>query len=63
MTAQTYSEVKQGIVHDMRVIREQISHEIKDMSFEQERAYLDELLFEKKKASAQHRLGASGADE
>lgn len=63
MAAQTNSSIKQGMVQDMRSIRDQISREIKYMTFEEERAYLDKLLSEKKKISAQHRLDASRADE
>jgi hypothetical protein len=33
-----------GMVKAMREIRDKISNEIKDMSFEEERAYLDKLL-------------------
>lgn len=46
MTTQTYS-TQDGLVKDLRKIRDQISSEIKDMSFEEERAYLDKLLSEK----------------
>lgn len=63
MTTPTYSGPKQGMVQNLRSIRDQISHEIKDMTFEQERAYLDQLLAEKPTASAQPRLAQSGADE
>lgn len=63
MTTQTYNTTQQGLVMDMRKIRDQISSEIKDMTFEQERIYLDKLLANKRPASAQHRLGNMGADE
>ncbi|MEO6583861.1 MAG: hypothetical protein ABIO05_06030 [Ferruginibacter sp.] len=33
-----------NMVRDLRTIRDQISNEIKDMNFEEERAYLDKLL-------------------
>jgi hypothetical protein len=46
MTTKTYSK-QQKIVKDLRKIREQISSEIRDMTFEEERAYLDKLLEEK----------------
>ncbi len=36
----------------MRQIRDQLSLEIMNMSFEEERAYLDKLLFEEKKVIA-----------
>ncbi len=61
MTTKTYSLSKQGIVQNLRSIRDQISHEIKDMTFEQERAYLDQLLAEKPTVSAPLRLARSGA--
>ncbi len=63
MTAQTYSTPTQGVVQNLRGIREQLSHEIKDMTFEQERAYLDQLLAEKPTASAQPRLTQSEKTE
>jgi len=50
MTPQTQSS-KQGLVQEFRKIRDQISNEIKDMTFEQERAYLDKLLAEKQKSA------------
>lgn len=43
MTTQNYN-TQEGLVLDMRKIRDEISSEIKDMTFEQERAYLDKLL-------------------
>ena len=48
MTTQTVSDAKQGLVEKMRKIRDQISQEIKDMTFDEERAYLDKLLAERK---------------
>ncbi len=63
MTAQTYSTPTQGVVQNLRGIRKQLSHEIKDMTFEQERAYLDQLLAEKPTASAQQHLAESEAVE
>lgn len=48
MTIQTQSNI-QGLVNDLRKIRDEISNEIKDMTFEEERAYLDKLLAEKQK--------------
>ena len=53
MTAQNHSNVKHGLVLEMRNIREQISREISDMTFAEERAYLDKLLAEKANADAQ----------
>jgi len=46
MTTQTCS-TQQDLVQELRKIRDQISNEIKDMTFEQERAYLDKLLADK----------------
>lgn len=54
---QTYSTPKTGLVVDMRKIRDQISQEIQDMTFEQERAYLHKLLTGK--ADAGEKLDAS----
>jgi hypothetical protein len=43
MTIPTYN-TQQDVVKELRRIREQISNEIKDMTFEEERAFLDQLL-------------------
>ncbi len=43
MTTQTYN-IQQDVVKNLRKIRDEISSEIKDMTFEEERAYLDKLL-------------------
>ncbi len=48
MTTQINS-TQQDLVNDFRKIRDQISNEIKDMTFEEERAYLDKLLADKEK--------------
>ena len=53
MTTQTCDEPTQGVVQHLRGIRDQLSREIKDMTFAQERAYLDQLLAEAAAASAQ----------
>ena len=50
MTTQTYN-VEKDVVKDLRKIRDEISSEIKDMTFEEERAYLDKLLANKEKSS------------
>jgi hypothetical protein len=63
MTTQTYNNTQQGLVKDMRKIRDQISNEIKDMTFEQERIYLDKLLADNKPASAQDQPGYMSPDE
>lgn len=60
MTTQTYS-TEQDIVKNLRKIRDEISSEIKDMSFEQERAYLDKLLADKDQSAPNQELGVIGA--
>jgi hypothetical protein len=50
MTTQTYN-TQQDVVKELRRIREQISNEIKDMTFEEERAFLDKLLSDKGKSA------------
>lgn len=63
MTTQTYN-TQQNLVKDLRKIRDQISNEIKDMTFEQERAYLDKLLADKEKTSRNKGMpGKMGADK
>jgi hypothetical protein len=57
----TTNDITQGVVQNLRSIRDQISLEITSMTFEQERAYLDKLLSENPKASAQQGRSASGA--
>jgi hypothetical protein len=60
MTIQTHN-TQQNVVKDLRKIRDQISNEIKDMTFEQERAYLDKLLADKEKSAPNKSIAASGA--
>ena len=62
MTTQTFN-TQQGLVKDLRKIRDQISNEIKDMTFEEERAYLDALLAGKQKPSHNSEFGKMQADE
>lgn len=62
MTTQTYN-TQENLVKDLRKIRDQISNEIKDMTFEQERAYLDKLLADKEKSSHTKWVGKMQADE
>ena len=62
MTTQTYN-TQHNLVKDLRKIRDQISNEIKDMTFEQERAYLDKLLADKQKSLHNSGLGKMQADE
>ncbi len=46
MTTQTIS-TESDVVKNLRKIRDQISNEIKDMTFEEERVYLNKLLADK----------------
>ncbi len=62
MTAQTNS-TQQDLVKDLRKIRDQISSEIKDMTFEQERAYLDKSLSERESSELKIRYVKMQADE
>ena len=52
---------QQDLVKDLRKIRDQISNEIKDMTFEQERAYLDKLLADREKYVPNKNIATSGA--
>lgn len=61
MTTTTYN-TQQNVVKDLRKIRDQISNEIKGMSFEEERAYLDKLLNDERKSSHNKSIATSGAD-
>ena len=60
MTAQTHN-TDQDVVRNLRKIRDEISSEIKDMTFEQERAYLDKLLAEKGKSAPNIGIAANVA--
>lgn len=51
MKTQTY-KTHTGVVKNLRNIRDEISTEIKDMTFEQERAYLNKLLTDKTKSES-----------
>ena len=62
MTTPTYN-TQQGLVKEMRKIRDEISNEIKDMTFEQERKYLDKLLNNKKTAGNLQQPGNSGDEQ
>ncbi len=55
MTTQTYN-TQQNMVKDLRKIRDQISNEIKDMTFAEERAYLDKLLANKEESASNDAL-------
>ncbi len=52
MTTTAYKTEK-GVVKSLRKIHDEISAEIKKMTFEQERAYLDKLLAGENKAVCQ----------
>ena len=56
----TTNDIAQGVVQNMRNIRDQINLEIKNMTFDQERAYLDKLLSERSKSIVHQGLNASG---
>ncbi len=60
MTTKTYN-TQENLVKDLRKIREQVSNDIKDMTFAEERAYLDKLLADKEKSSPNKSIAASGA--
>ncbi len=63
MTIQTNNnDPQQGVVKDLRKIRDQISHEIKEMTFAQERAYLDTLLHGTSSAIPQYGIAKSGTE-
>ncbi|MDQ2862381.1 MAG: hypothetical protein M3R50_01810 [Bacteroidota bacterium] len=51
-----------NLVKDLRKIRDKISSEIKDMTFEEERAYLDKLLAGKEKSFLNKAVAADEAD-
>ena len=58
----TTHNMQENLVKDLRKIRDRINSEIKDMSFEEERAYLDNLLADKEKPSHNKWLGKKLAD-
>jgi hypothetical protein len=62
MTTLTKPQVQQNLVADLRQVRDQLSAEIQDMSFEEERAYLDRLLANRKNSKPEHGPRADGAD-
>ena len=62
MTTQIHN-TQQNVVKDLRIIRDQISNEIKDMTFEEERNYLDKLLADSKKHILVKNIPESGALE
>lgn len=54
---------EQDVVKNLRTIRDQISLEIKEMTFEQERAYLDHLLSGKTNFTPREDISGSGNDK
>ena len=44
MKETTTNKTEQGVVKTLRLIRDEVSNEIKDMTYLEERAYLDNLL-------------------
>lgn len=63
MTTHIDIDIKPDVVKNLRTIRDQISLEIKEMTFEQERAYLDQLLAGKINANKQHDIAESETDK
>lgn len=61
MTTQTFNTQPPDLLQELRNIRDQISNEIKDMTFEEERAYLDKLLAEKEKSAPNKSIAVSSA--
>ncbi|RYE17804.1 MAG: hypothetical protein EOP45_15135 [Sphingobacteriaceae bacterium] len=62
MITQIDLNTEQDIVKNLRLIRDQINLEIKDMTFEQERAYLDQLLADKTNTNAKNDISRNGND-
>jgi hypothetical protein len=60
MTTQTY-DTEHDVVNELCKIRDQISSEIKNMTFEEERAYLDKLLADKAKYAHSKMDAANGS--
>jgi hypothetical protein len=48
MTTPKQPNVQEGMVKTLRSIRDQINQEVKEMTFAEQRAYLDKLLAQKK---------------
>jgi len=55
MTTQT-NNIEKDVLKNLRKIRDEISSEINDMTFEQERVHLDKLLAGKDKSEANNRV-------
>jgi len=51
MRTQALGNTTDGMVKTMRAVREEIGKEINEMTSEEERAYLDKLLVDRKKVS------------
>ncbi len=61
MTTQNHNN-RQNLVQDLRKIRDQISSEIKEMTFDEERAYLDKLLSNNQPQAPNAALAITGLD-
>lgn len=61
MTTQNHNN-RQNLVQDLRKIRDQISSEIKEMTFDEERAYLDKLLSNNQPQAPNTDLAIAGQD-
>ena len=59
MITQIDLNTEKDVVKNLRLIRDQISLEIKEMTFEQERAYLDQLLADKTNLGIQQKVPES----
>ncbi len=56
------SDRTSNVVQELRNIRDEISKEIKDMTFEEERAYLDQLLATNRPPAPNSALAIAGLD-
>ena len=56
------SDTTSNVVQGLRNIRDEISREIKDMTFEEERAYLDQLLANNRPPAPNTALAIAGLD-
>ncbi len=63
MTTKEINRTKVGVVKDLRKIRDKISQEIMEMTFTEEREYLDKLLSEKKLISIEKDIAQDEIDK
>ena len=56
------NDIASNMVREFRKIRDEISKEIRDMTFEQERAYLDQLLAPNRPPAPNSALAIAGPD-